>query len=148
MKICLVTTFPPSRGGLSEYGFHIASELQQNPFLSLTVLADECGGKELERDGFSVDRCWSFNDSKTPARLLSAIRRHQPDVVWFNLLFTTFGHNPFVAFCGLATPLLTRLAPLLLFTAYLLAACGQGAPQQAAPPCSSRARSGRTSGAT
>src|SRR5438067_391906 len=109
MKICLVTTFPPSRGGLSEYGFHIARELQRNPFLSLTVLADDCGGKEPEMEGFSVDRCWCFNDLKTPARLLSAIRRHQPDVVWFNLLFTTFGHNPFVAFCGLATPLLTRL---------------------------------------
>ena len=40
MKICLVTAFPPSRGGLSEYGFHIARELQQNPLLSLTVLAD------------------------------------------------------------------------------------------------------------
>ena len=41
MKICLVTTFPPSTGGLSEYGFHIARELQRNPFLDLTVLADE-----------------------------------------------------------------------------------------------------------
>jgi len=112
MKICLVTTFPPSRGGLSEYGFHIASELQRNSFLSLTVLADTVGGKEPEPDGFSVDRCWSFNDVNSPARLLSAIRRHEPDVVWFNLLFTTFGHNPFVAFCGLATPLLTRLSGL------------------------------------
>ena len=55
MKICLVTTFPPSRGGLSEYGFHIARELQRNPFLSLTVLADDCGGKEPEMEGFSVD---------------------------------------------------------------------------------------------
>jgi len=93
-------------------GFHIASELQRNSFLSLTVLADTVGGKEPEPDGFSVDRCWSFNDVNSPARLLSAIRRHEPDVVWFNLLFTTFGHNPFVAFCGLATPLLTRLSGL------------------------------------
>ena len=40
MKICLVTTFPPSQGGLSEYGLHIAHELQRNPFIRLTVLAD------------------------------------------------------------------------------------------------------------
>src|SRR3954451_7263755 len=32
------------------------------------------------------------------------------------------------------TPVLTRLAPLLLSLTSLLAACGQGAPQQAAPP--------------
>jgi glycosyltransferase involved in cell wall biosynthesis len=109
MKICLVTTFPPSRGGLSEYGFHIASELQRNPFLSLTVLADSLDGKGPDPDGFAVDRCWSFNDPNSSTRLLRAIHRHKPDVVWFNLLFTTFGHNPLVAFCGLATPLLTRL---------------------------------------
>ena len=110
MKICLVTTFPPSRGGLSEYGFHIANELTRNPFLSLTVLADTLDGAEADPPGFSVDRCWSFDDPNTSIRLLSAIRRHKPDVVWFNLLFTTFGHNPFVAFCGLAAPLLTRLS--------------------------------------
>ena len=109
MKICLVTTFPPSRGGLSEYGFHIASELQRNPFLSLTVLADSLDSKAPDPEGFEVDRCWSFNDPNSSARLLRAIHRLKPDVVWFNLLFTTFGHNPFVAFCGLATPLLTRL---------------------------------------
>jgi glycosyltransferase involved in cell wall biosynthesis len=111
MKICLVTAFPPSRGGLSEYGFHIAKELQQNPFLSLTILADTLGSTETEAEpaGFSIDRCWSFNDLQSPAKLLRAIRQHEPDVVWFNLLFTTFGHNPFVAFCGLATPLLARL---------------------------------------
>jgi glycosyltransferase involved in cell wall biosynthesis len=38
------------------------------------------------------------------------VRRVNPDVVWFNLLFTTFGHNPVAAFCGLATPWLTRLS--------------------------------------
>jgi glycosyltransferase involved in cell wall biosynthesis len=41
--------------------------------------------------------------------LLNAIRQFEPDVVWFNLLFTTFGRNPLAAFSGLATPVLTRL---------------------------------------
>jgi glycosyltransferase involved in cell wall biosynthesis len=111
MKVCLVTTFPPSRGGLSEYGFHIAQELQQHPFLSLAVLADESPEPQTpEADGFHIVRCWSFNDFKSPFRLLREIRKFNPDVVWFNLLFTTFGENPLVAFWGLATPFLTRLA--------------------------------------
>ena len=110
MKICLVTTFPPSTGGLSEYGFHIAQELQRNPFLSLTVLADELSEEHVEPEGFSVVRCWSFDDPGSVVRLLKVLRRMKPDVVWFNLLFSTFGRNPLVAFSGLMTPLLARLS--------------------------------------
>jgi glycosyltransferase involved in cell wall biosynthesis len=110
MKICLVTTFPPSTGGLSEYGFHIAHELQRNPFLSLTVLADELPPGHFEPEGFSVERCWSFDDPGSVVRLVKALHRVKPDVVWFNLLFSTFGRNPLVAFSGLMTPLLARLS--------------------------------------
>src|SRR5499427_10063972 len=110
MKICLVTTFPPSTGGLSEYGFHIAQELQRNPFLSLTVLADELPARHVEPEGFSVVRCWSFDDPRSVFRILRELHRLKPDVVWFNLLFSTFGRNPIVAFSGLMTPLLARLS--------------------------------------
>jgi len=110
MKICLVTTFPPSTGGLSEYGFHIAQELQRNPFLSLTVLGDQLQGDHTEPEGFTVLRCWSFDDPMTIFRLIRTIRQLKPEVVWFNLLFSTFGRNPFVAFGGLMTPLLARLS--------------------------------------
>lgn len=110
MKICLVTTFPPSTGGLSEYGFHIAQELQRNPFLHLTVLGDQLPENHAELDGFDVVRCWSFDDPGTPYRLLKSLRKLKPDVVWFNLLFSTFGRNPLIAFGGLTTPLLSRLS--------------------------------------
>lgn len=110
MKICLVTTFPPSTGGLSEYGFHIAQELQRNLFLNLTVLADELPEEHVEPEGFSVLRCWSFDDPRSVLRLLRTLRRMKPDVVWFNLLFSTFGRNPLIAFSGLMTPLLARLS--------------------------------------
>jgi len=109
MKICLVTTFPPSQGGLSEYGLHIAQQLREDPFLSLTVLADEISSSQPELDGYSVQRCWSFDDPASSIRLLRAIRKLKPDVVWFNLLFSTFGRKPLVAFAGLLTPLLARL---------------------------------------
>jgi len=110
MKICLVTTFPPSTGGLSEYGFHIAQELQRNPFLSLTILADELPTPREEPEGFQVVRCWAFDDPRSTFRLIRAINKCKPDVVWFNLLFSTFGRNPIIAFSGLTTPLLARLS--------------------------------------
>ena len=109
MKICLVTTFPPSQGGLSEYGLHLANELQRNPLIRLTVLADTLTNAEPELEGFTVERCWSFDDPASSARILNAIRKQKPDVVWFNLLFSTFGRNPLIAFAGLLTPLLSRL---------------------------------------
>jgi glycosyltransferase involved in cell wall biosynthesis len=111
MKICLVTAFPPSRRGLNEYGFHIARELQQDPLLSLTILADELepGEQAQELEGFEVQRVWSFNDAANPFRLLKTIRELKPDVVWFNLLFSTFGGKPLPAFAGLTIPALSRL---------------------------------------
>lgn len=112
MKICLVSAFPPSRKGLSEYGYHIARELQADPLLSVTILADKLNGAETEQpelEGYDVVRCWDFNSLWNPFKLLKIIREHKPDVVWFNLLFSTFGDKPLPASFGLTIPLLTRL---------------------------------------
>lgn len=109
MKICLVTAFPPSRRGLNEYGYHIARELQRDPLLSLTILADYLEQPAEELEEFSVLRCWHYNKVSNPARLLSVLSDIRPNVVWFNLLFSTFGSSPIPAFFGLSIPALTRM---------------------------------------
>lgn len=125
MKICLVTAFPPSGRQLNEYGFHIARELQRNPLVNLTILADKLtdyawatdeNGKPLssmpqeELPGFHVLRCWESNSLPTPIRLLRTVRKLRPDVVWFNLVYSTFAtqEHPFAAFTGLCAPALVR----------------------------------------
>jgi glycosyltransferase involved in cell wall biosynthesis len=112
---------------LNEYAFHIARELQCNPDVELTILADELADYEFATDekgnpkkadqmtelpGFNVIRCWKFGSLATPARLLKAIRQLKPDVVWYNLVFSSFAtpENPVAAFAGLFTPALTRAA--------------------------------------
>jgi glycosyltransferase involved in cell wall biosynthesis len=127
MRICLVATFPPSGRQLNEYAFHIAKELRNQPDVELTILADELtryefatdeNGKPLEVDsqgelpGFNVIRCWKFASLSTPLRLLNAIRSLKPDVVWFNLVFSSFAtpENPLAAFAGLSAPALVRAA--------------------------------------
>jgi glycosyltransferase involved in cell wall biosynthesis len=127
MKICLVATFPPSGRQLNEYAFHIARELRSNPGIELTILADELtdydfatdeNGNSLKADqlselpGFKVIRCWKFGGIGTPVRLLNTIRRLKPDVVWYNLVFSSFAtpDKPFAAFAGLAAPALTQAA--------------------------------------
>ena len=125
MKICLVATFPPSGRQLNEYAFYIARELQRNPRIELTILADELTDYEFATDqngnpikaseqaelpGFNVIRCWKFNSLGTPVNLLKTIRRLKPDVVWFNLVFSSFAtpDYPVAAFAGLCVPALTR----------------------------------------
>jgi glycosyltransferase involved in cell wall biosynthesis len=111
MKICLVSAFPPSRRGLNEYGYHIARELQADSLLSLTVLGDETEGSVSEEiHDFDVRRCWDFNSTKNSLRILNLVRDIRPDVVWFNLLFSTFGNHPVAAFTGLTAPAMTRMA--------------------------------------
>jgi glycosyltransferase involved in cell wall biosynthesis len=124
MKICLVTAFPPSGRQLNEYALHIARELQSNPMVELTILGDELDNYQFATDqdgkllkaqeelpGFNVVRCWKFNHLGTPVRLWNTIRRLQPDVVWFNLVFSTFAtqDHPITAFAGLCSPALLRM---------------------------------------
>jgi glycosyltransferase involved in cell wall biosynthesis len=109
MNIGLVTAFPPSQRGLNEYGFHIARELQQIPGLSLTVFADDLPSSLPETEGFRVIRCWDFNSTRSQARLMREIRKLQPDVVWFNLGFASFGDKPVPAFLGITLPALSRI---------------------------------------
>jgi glycosyltransferase involved in cell wall biosynthesis len=110
MKICLVTAFPPSHERLNEYGYHLAQEMQRSPYLGVTVLADEMAGPVSELPGYDVVRCWRPNRLANPVRLLRTIRELKPDVVWYNLVFSSFGTNPAAAFLGLCAPAMTRSA--------------------------------------
>ena len=112
MKICLVSSFPPSKIVLNEYGYHVARELQADPLVSLTIMADELEPAEPELPNFNVERCWQTNRFTNHGRLLRALRDVRPDVVWFNLVFSSFGtkESPLAAFSGLTLPAVTRMA--------------------------------------
>src|SRR5579871_3145796 len=127
MKICLVAAFPPSGRQLNEYSFHIARELRNCANVELHILADELGEYEFATDaqghaipadqltelpGYNVVRCWKFGSLNTPTKLLKTIRKIKPDVVWFNLVFSSFAtpENPMAAFAGLSAPALVRAA--------------------------------------
>lgn len=112
MKICLVSAFPPSKIVLNEYGYHVARELQADPLVSLTVLADELDSPLPELADFNVERVWKMNRPSNHRNLLRILKEIKPDVVWFNLVFSSFGtkESPFAAFSGLTLPAMTRLA--------------------------------------
>jgi glycosyltransferase involved in cell wall biosynthesis len=109
MKIAFITSFPPSRHALSEYGFHVAEQLRQERQVDLTVLGDYLPTSAAELPGFRVVRCWGFGRYDNLATLLGAIRRVKPEVAWFNLGFASFGDRPLPAMLGLAAPAAARL---------------------------------------
>jgi glycosyltransferase involved in cell wall biosynthesis len=109
MKIALITSFPPSRHALNEYGFHVAEQLRQERCVDLTVLGDYLTEPAEELPGFKVTRCWGFGKNRNLASLVRAIRKVKPDVAWFNLGFASFGDKPLSAVLGLVAPAAARL---------------------------------------
>ena len=109
MRVCLITAFPPSRHHLSEYGFHLADELCRQG-VEFTILGDEHGSEEPELPGFAVRRCWRVGALNNAPRIMAALRQIRPDIVWFNLVYSTFGARAIPAFAGLCTPALAKVA--------------------------------------
>ncbi len=108
MKIAFITSFPPSRHALNEYGFHVADQLRREPCVDLTVLADYLSTPADELPDFRVVRCWGFGRLGNFASLLRAICSVKADVAWFNLGFASFGDRPLSALLGLVTPAAAR----------------------------------------
>lgn len=109
MKMAFVSSFPPSRHALNEYGFHVADQLRQEPGVDLTVLGDYLSTPADELPGFRVVRCWGFGRPGNLTSLLRTIRSVNADVAWFNLGFASFGDRPLSALLGLVTPAAVRL---------------------------------------
>ena len=127
IRICLVAAFPPSKGPLNEYSYHMAREIQRGEDVELIILADELDTENdltaVQENSVSAQevasplnvkiiRCWKVDSLANPARILKVVRGVNPDVVWFNLVFSSFGtpRNPVAAFLGLSGPALTRAA--------------------------------------
>ena len=126
IRICLVAAFPPSMGPLNEYSYYIANEIRRRDDVELIILADEleeyrfvtdAEGRTVSTEvptlpGVKIIRCWKVDSVANAARILKVVRDLKPDVVWFNLVFSSFGtpKSPVAAFFGLSAPALTRAA--------------------------------------
>ena len=110
MKIALITSFPPSRHALNEYGFHVADQLRKERGVDLTILGDYLPAPAPELPGFKVMRCWGFERCGSATSLLRALWKLKPDVAWFNLGFASFGGRPLPALLGLAAPAAARIS--------------------------------------
>ncbi|NJK45821.1 MAG: glycosyltransferase [Pleurocapsa sp. SU_196_0] len=111
MHVAIVTTFPPSRGTLCEYGEHLVRAYANHPEVSrVTVIGDVIpSGETLNLSKVAVRRVWRFNDASSAVRIQSALRRVRPDAVVYNLQFASFGDTRVPAALGLLAPMLSRI---------------------------------------
>ncbi len=118
---------PPQWTPVERVCISYCTGIANHPDVELIVLADELTNyafatdenghalevrEQPELPGFNVIRCWKFGSLSTPVSLFNTIKKLNPDIVWFNLVFSSFAtpENPFAAFAGLSIPALTRAA--------------------------------------
>jgi glycosyltransferase involved in cell wall biosynthesis len=102
VKIAVVSTYPPSKGTLVEYGEHLVRYLALAGDHEIIVIADEANRERLPLpNGVSVRSVWEFDRLDTRKRIAKELNRVRPDAVLWNLQFATFGGKPVHGALGL-----------------------------------------------
>lgn len=115
MKIALVSPYPPSKVTLTEYAYYLVKHMNDNEDISeIVVITDHLENDEtyILEDGLSkvkIEAAWSFNSWMNPISIQKAIKKHQPDIVFYNIQFLSFGDNKIAATLGLLSPLYSKI---------------------------------------
>lgn len=107
LRVCLVTGLSSSVR-LSEYGYHLARALRDRQDIELIILADRSADRFSTSD-FVVDRCWEMNSCLTTMRLAWKALQYRPDLIWFNMGFSSLADKPVPAMLAIQAPALMRL---------------------------------------
>ncbi|SDM95466.1 Glycosyltransferase involved in cell wall bisynthesis [Halogranum gelatinilyticum] len=118
-KVALVTSHPPNRGHLAEYGEELARAYGQRDDVDVTVLArrsDSAPPVEFRR-GYEVRRVWDRDSLDGARALLDELVAGDYDAVQFNIHMTYFGNENVHRFIGLVLPpLLSRVYGMTVLT--------------------------------
>jgi glycosyltransferase involved in cell wall biosynthesis len=114
MKIAVVTSFPPSKVTLNEYGYHLVKNfVQKQEVAELVLITDKTTEpKQLDFENsqkVSVNECWEFNSYANIFTIVKAVLKEKPDAVLFNLQFVKFGDKKIPAALGLLLPMILKM---------------------------------------
>ena len=115
LSIAIVSPYPPSKGTLNEYAFHLVEQFKKKTeikeiHLITDILPNGESYSARERPyNVHVHPVWSFNDKKTALKIRKSIKSINPDVILYNLQFLSFGDNKIAATLGLLSPLISKL---------------------------------------
>ncbi len=106
--LALISAFPPARGSLNEYGFHLAKAFARRPDIKkIVVIADRVERLSPELDmgpKIEVRRVWTFNSKSAALDIRRAVKSLGPDFALFNLQTASFGDREIPAALGLLAP--------------------------------------------
>ncbi len=115
LKIAVISSYPPSKRTLNEYGYYMINHFRKkkSDYDSVTLLSDFLpDGKEFDFGSgdvpIEVEQVWDFNMWSNPLKILKAVKKSKADVVLYNIQFLSFGDKKIPAALGLITPWLTK----------------------------------------
>lgn len=114
LRIAIVSPYPPSKGTLNEYAFHLVeqfkrkSEIQEIHLITDLLPNDQSYPAEGRPHHVHIHPVWSFNDKNTALKIRQSVKSIQPDVVLYNLQFLSFGDDKVAATLGLLSPLMSK----------------------------------------
>jgi len=114
MRICFISSYPPTHARLSEYAQRLLHALAgRDSVEKIVVLADKVEGanpkQTLENGKIEVSRVWSADNPFSILKLFWKILLLKPDIVHFNLHFQSFGKSRISNFSGFTLIGLCRL---------------------------------------
>ena len=115
MKIGIVSPYPPSKGTLNEYAYHLVenlkvkSEVKEIVIFTDTILEEYPNQENSKGCKVTIVPCWTFNRLTNFWRITTALKKHKVDVALFNIQFLSFGDSKVAGALGLVAPLLSRL---------------------------------------
>jgi glycosyltransferase involved in cell wall biosynthesis len=116
LRLCFVSTFPPDRGNLAEYGSYLAHAFADLATVAhVDVLANVLDGQPSTHaltPKLTVRRCWKMNDPGSIRDLVAVARGLSPDLVHLNCGIRTWGPSRRANITGALLPTLLRTAGL------------------------------------
>lgn len=116
----MISTFPPDRGNLAEYGFHLCQALSRTQGLSqVVVLANKVVGAKPESQEapvLTVRRVWELDRPASFYGLLKEAKALRPDIVLLNAGIRTWGKSRQASLAGAALPLALKQMGLRVVT--------------------------------
>lgn len=114
LHIVVVTTYPPDRGNLAEYGFHVSEALAAAHGVGkVTVIANQVAGApddEVVNPRLSIRRRWVLDEPASFFAIAREAAKLKADVVYVNAGIRTWGKSRVASIAGAAVPLGLRAA--------------------------------------
>jgi len=115
MRVALVSPYPPSKGTLNEYAYHLVQNFQlKGEIEEIIILTDKIGEAYPEDEMVGTCKltyvpCWSFNKLNNFSTITKTIKKYKADVALYNIQFLSFGDSKVAGALGLLGPLWTRM---------------------------------------